>query len=87
MFSTGFLETGEMKATLPEDNEDIFELFLEWVYSGRYGILDMTQSTPSAPPTSPFMVRIKLYAFAEKDMHLPADGLYYDGPNVKLHIS
>lgn len=58
-FTADFRESSERTMTLPEDDEVIFELFVNWLYRQRYDI-------PS-PPTDPEKLEpIKLFVLADK---------------------
>ena len=63
-FTSNFRERSERTMTLPEDDEVIFDLFVNWLYSQRYDI-------PS-PPKDPkekhkkYLEPIKLFVLAEK---------------------
>lgn len=63
MFNSEFIEAHEGKTTLPEEDEDAFILFVEWVYSGHFTAFDITHHVPDG---GPFLARILLYGFAEK---------------------
>jgi hypothetical protein len=65
MFKSGFSETTTSTAYLPEDDPDVFSLFLEWVYGHR--LTPVTAAAMALPNNSHFfMDRVKLYVFAEK---------------------
>lgn len=65
MFNSTFAESRTLSASLPEDDPDIFSLFLEWVYTKHF-----TPVTPAMMNEQGnsvlFMNRVKLYIFAEK---------------------
>ncbi|KAF4624291.1 hypothetical protein G7Y89_g13882 [Cudoniella acicularis] len=64
MFSSGFIESEEGHATLPDEDPAIFSLFVEWLYgNGRLSPVDISKSTTSSGPV---IDRIKLYGFAER---------------------
>lgn len=50
--------------TLPEDDETIFELFVDWLYHQRYDV----PSTPNDPetPCDRFMQPVQLFVLADK---------------------
>ena len=48
--------------SLPEDDEIIFELFVEWLYHRRYEI----PSRPKTPEKDVFMQPVKLFVLADK---------------------
>lgn len=62
MFNGGFQEATKQAATLPEDNPEVFDLLLEWVYTGR---LSPVSSTNDAPVRD-WRVLLELYLLAEK---------------------
>lgn len=69
MLNGSFMEAGEQRAELPEDDCDVFNLFLEWLYIRRLPAIDVAVHDKfklSNPNKSPFIHRIKLYCFAEK---------------------
>ena len=59
-FTSDFRERSEQTMTLPEDDEVIFELFVNWLYGQRYDI-----SSPPADRTM-FLEPIKLFVLADK---------------------
>lgn len=63
MFQSGFKEGEEQRATLPEDDAVVIDLFLEWLYKDRLSKIDLATSTET---TGPFIDRIKLYQYAVK---------------------
>ena len=48
--------------TLPEDDENTFELFVDWLYHRRYEIT----SPPKPPEKDVFMQPVKLFVLADK---------------------
>lgn len=56
-----FKEAKEQCAELPEDDPEVFSMFLEWLYSQRIARLGK-----SAPDSTSSLDHIKLYCFAEK---------------------
>lgn len=56
--------------TLPEDDESVFELFVDWLYRQRY---DVGVLPAGDQPTDMHMQHIQLYILADK----------YDVPNLK----
>ena len=48
--------------TLPEDDENTFELFVDWLYHRRYEIT----SPPKSPEKDVFMQPVKLFVLADK---------------------
>lgn len=61
MFNGGFKEAVEQAATLPVDDPDAFDLFLEWIYTGRLSCLEFEN-------IDAVYARIRLYGLAEKLM-------------------
>lgn len=60
MFRGGFREAEERKAHLPEDDPDVFGLFVEWLYRERLPAIRRAHADTL------FNNRIDLYCFAEK---------------------
>lgn len=63
MFLSGFKEGKEKSATLPEDDPEVFDLFLQWIYGQKH--LPPAKASANQEGTD-FSIRIKLYGFAEK---------------------
>ena len=63
MFNSGFKETYDQAAKLPDIDPETFELFLEWAYRGSFRPIDMIKSSPTE---GPIVDRIKLYGWAER---------------------
>jgi len=65
MFTGGFTESATFSAYHPEDDPEVFSLFLEWVYGRQFA--PVTEANMKEPSNSHFfMYRVKLYIFAEK---------------------
>jgi hypothetical protein len=60
-----FKEAAESKVTLPEDDPDVFEQFLQWIYTKAYNILPLAD-TSSETLCKQSGQYIRLYVFAEK---------------------
>lgn len=58
-FTSDFRESAERTMTLPEDDENIFELFVEWLYHRSYEL-------PAYPKPPICMQPVKLYVLADK---------------------
>jgi hypothetical protein len=63
MFKRGFKEEKEQRATIPEEDPIIFDMFVEWLYQDRISKFDMALSTETS---GPFIDRIKLYEYGVK---------------------
>jgi len=63
MFSSDFKEVVESTVRMPEDDPDVFNLFVQWLYAARLCVPDMTKNTATS---GPMWTRFKLYCFAEK---------------------
>ncbi|KAE8449972.1 hypothetical protein EG329_007111 [Mollisiaceae sp. DMI_Dod_QoI] len=63
MFLGGFKEAIEHTARLPDDDPDVFDLFLDWLYRGDLHPADMSKQPPASSPVPKL---IELYGFAEK---------------------
>ena len=63
MFSSGFKEVIDSTIRMPEDDPDVFDMFVQWVYERRLDTADMTKHTPKSGPLG---LRFKLYCFAEE---------------------
>lgn len=63
MFKRGFKEEKEQRATIPEEDPVIFDMFVEWLYKDRISKFDMALSTETS---GPFIDRIKLYEYGVK---------------------
>lgn len=63
-FTSDFRESSERIMTLPEDDDSIFELFVDWLYRQRYDI----PPTPNESETDydRFMQPVKLFVLADK---------------------
>lgn len=59
--------------TLPEDDESVFELFVDWLYHQRYDMSVLPSHEQSNEIKDIFMQRIQLYVLADK----------YNVPNLK----
>ncbi|KAF6232634.1 hypothetical protein HO173_009073 [Letharia columbiana] len=63
-FNSDFRESSERKMNLPEDDPDIFNLMVEWLYSHRYDILQPTGD--KIRDETRFMEPMRLYVLADK---------------------
>jgi hypothetical protein len=63
MFNGGFAEATTNSAEMPDDDPDIFDSFIEWLYRG---VLDTTDKLTANHEGGPMWKRIKLYCLAEK---------------------
>ena len=63
MFSGDFKEVIESAVRMPEDDADAFDLFVQWLYSGRLEYPDMALNTSTS---GPMWNRFNLHCFAEK---------------------
>lgn len=63
-FNSNFRESSERKMNLPEDDPDIFNLMVEWLYSHRYDILQPTGD--KIRDEGRFMEPMRLYVLADK---------------------
>jgi len=61
MFESGFQESIDQTATLPEDDPEVFALFIQWIYGNAFK--KPTNVTEDSPST--FRL-VQVYAFAEK---------------------
>ena len=63
MLRHGFKDAADPGASFGEEDPDVFDLFLEWIYIGGYSqLVNMGHQTEERP----FRDRIRLYAFVEK---------------------
>lgn len=60
-----FKEGVECKVTLPEDDPDVFEQFLQWIYTKAYNISPITDTSPKNLCKQSWQY-VRLYVFAEK---------------------
>lgn len=61
-FTSDFRESSERTMTLPEDDENTFELFVDWLYHRHYEI----PSHPKPPEKDVFMQPVKFFVLADK---------------------
>ena len=64
-FTGGFKERFEKTMQLPEDEESIFELFVDWLYYRRYSMLPEKEDDDDED-NSRFMQAFQLFVLAEK---------------------
>lgn len=71
-FTSKFKESSERTMTLPEDDEAIFDIFVEWLYRQRYEIPSLPVGDPSKA-SNRLMQPVQLFLLADK----------YDVPTLK----
>ena len=72
-FNSDFRESSERSMTLPEDDDFVFELFVEWIYRGCYK-LPLTQVP--IPDLITYKRHVQLFVLADK----------YNVPNLKTAV-